>query len=65
MIRIDADQIRIECNVMDFGQRGAVGPDWLAEQLVLDDVSGIGKKRLGQSGQCATTVVGRYDDHAE
>jgi hypothetical protein len=50
---------------MDFGQRGAVGPDWLAEQLVLDDVSGIGKKRLGQSGQCATTVVGGYDDHAE
>jgi hypothetical protein len=35
MIRIDADQIRIECNVMDFGQRDAVGPDWLAERLVL------------------------------
>jgi hypothetical protein len=58
-------KIRIECNVMDFGQRDAVGPDWLAEQLVLDDVSGIGKKRLGQSGQCAATVVGGYDGYAE
>jgi hypothetical protein len=52
---------------MDFGQRDAIGHDGLAEPLVLvgDDVGGIEKKRLGQSRQCATAVVGGDDGHAE
>jgi hypothetical protein len=63
IIRIDADQMRVERRVMDFGQRDAIGHDGLAEPLVLvgDDVGGIEKKRLGQSRRCATTIVGGDD----
>ena len=43
IIRIDADQMRIECGVMDLRERNAVWHDGLAQSLVLvsDDVGGV------------------------
>ena len=41
VVRIDADQVLVECGVMDFRQWDTVGNHWLAEALVfvLHDMS--------------------------
>jgi Reverse transcriptase (RNA-dependent DNA polymerase) len=49
IVRIDADEVGVECGVMNFGERDAIGHDGLSEPLILigHDVSGIQEKRLG------------------
>ena len=67
IVRIDADQMRIEGGMMNFRERNAVGNDRLAEPLVLvrDDVRGVQQQRLGQARQRAAAVVGGDDGLAE
>jgi hypothetical protein len=48
IVGIDADQMRVERGMMNFGQRDAVGHDWLSKSLVLvgDDVRGVKEQGL-------------------
>jgi hypothetical protein len=48
IVGIDADQMRVERDMMNFGQRDAVGHDWLSKSLVLvgDDVRGVKEQGL-------------------
>jgi hypothetical protein len=59
-IRIDADQVRVERCMMNF-TTGCPNRSF----LVSDNMGGTENKGLGQSRQCATTVVGSHDGHAE
>lgn len=58
-VRINANQVRIECGVMNFRQWDPVRHDRLPEAFVVirDDVSRIEQDRLGQPGERATPVV--------
>ena len=59
IIEIDADQVGIECGVVDLGQRQAVGHDRLAQQFVPvgNDVRRIEQAVFAQSRQGAATAV--------
>jgi hypothetical protein len=43
VVRVDADQMGVECSMMDFWERDAVWNHWLTEPLVLirDNVRGV------------------------
>jgi hypothetical protein len=66
-VGIDAYEVRIECCVVDLGQRNAVGHNGLAQALmaIVDDVSCIEQKRLRQTGQRTAPAVGCDDSVAE
>ena len=67
VVRVDTNEVRVECSVVDLGQRQAVGDHWLAKFFVLvrDNVRRIQKQRLRYSRNCAATVIGMDDGLAK
>ena len=59
IVRVDPDQMGVECGVMDFRERDAVGNYRLAKPLVpvRDDVGRIQQQRLKQPRQRAAAVI--------
>src|SRR5215467_2667811 len=66
-VRVNANQMRIECGMVDFRQRDTIGHHRLAELLVFvgDDVGRIQEKWLGQARQRTSATIGGDDGFAE
>jgi hypothetical protein len=63
IVRVDADQMRVESCMMDLRKRNAVRHHGLAEALVTirNDVGSIEQQWLGQTGKSTAPPVGRDD----
>jgi hypothetical protein len=59
-VGVDADQMGIECRMMNLRERDAVRNHWLAEQFVLvrDDVRRVEQQRIGQFPSAPCTQRG-------
>lgn len=59
-IRVDSDEMSVEGRVVDFRERDAVADHRLTKHLVLifDDMSGVEKHGLGETGHSTPASVG-------